>query len=616
MTLPELPETVPECLARSAESETGRGITVVSEDGTRDFRSYRQIRESADRAAAAFRLEGLEHLDRLIVALPTGFDFLSAFFGALAAGIVPVPFPAPEEDAERAAFRRAVERTGGELDAAGLLHAGNLSGWQRPGGSGAGPFSLVSEVGALLEDVPSSITIREPSTLPEIAYIQMTEGTTARPRPVELSHRNIVSNVAAIGEALEVTDEDVGVSWIPLHNPLGMIGGVCFGLAFGIDMVLIDPQRFLSNPESWLEAISRYEGTLSPAPNFAYHYAVRRCRESDLEGLDLSSWRVAMTGGEPVRGQHLDAFVQRFGDYGLDDDVFTPVYGLSEATIGVTFGALEESFSMDPINRRILEEEGRARPLPEEGAPTPSERMHLVSVGEALEGVEVRIVDEQGESLESRILGEIAVRGPNLMRGYVGEVDAAGAASLDRGWLRTGDLGYLADGRLYVVGRACDRIRLDVERTIYPEEVEFFVDAVDGVHAGRSAVFGIPERAEERAEERRREPPQRLVVAFELQSGTAIDDVRQPLRRLLETHLALEPDEVVALSPRSIPRTKSGKVQRSLARKLYLEERLDRRERSGRLSQLYEFARRARYEIESVRSRVESTIREFVDRWR
>jgi acyl-CoA synthetase (AMP-forming)/AMP-acid ligase II len=254
---------------------------------------------------------------------------------------------------------------------------------------------------------------------------------------------------------------------------------------------------------------------------------------------------------------------------------------------------------MDAINRRILEMEGRARPLPEEGAETPSERMHLVSVGTPLEDVEVRVVDEHDEPVEERILGEIAVRGPNVMRGYVGDVDERGAARLEHGWLYTGDLGYLADGRLYVVGRACDRIQLGGGRTVFPEEIEFFADAVEGVHAGRTAVFAAPPAMAEEAADTGG-AAERLVVAFELQPGTTREDVERPLRRLLERHLDVDPDEILDLSPRSIPRTKSGKVRRYLARELYREGRLDRRQREGRLAEIRRWVRRGRREIDAL----------------
>jgi acyl-CoA synthetase (AMP-forming)/AMP-acid ligase II len=591
----ELPDTIPACLARSADSEADHGVTVVDEGGAREFRSYRQLRESADRTAAALQIAGLEPGERVLLALPTGFEFLTAYFGALAAGIVPVPMPAPSEEGDEERYRRTLVQTGRRLEADALVRpvgAGHLD-W--PGSGLTTPFGSVTDLGELLEDVPTSVTIREPADLPATAHIQMTEGTTASPRAVEVTHRNIVRNVAAIGEALEVDDSDVGVSWIPLHNPLGLIGVVCFGVAFGIELVLIHPDRFLARPHCWLEAISRYEGTLSAAPNFAYHYAARRCRESDLEGLDLSSWRVAMSGGEPVRGQHLEAFLKRLRDQGLREDVFTPVYGLSEATIGVTVGPLDDSFVMDAINRHILEQEGRAKQLPDRGPETASERIHLMSVGEPIGEVDVRIVDEEGEPVGERILGEIAVRGPNVMEGYVDGYAERGAARLRRGWLRTGDLGYLADGRLFVVGRACDRIHWRDGRTVFPEEVEFFVDAVDGVHAGRTACFGVDDPSSGSAGDE-----QRLVVAFELQPGTALEDVERPLEELLQTHLALTPDEITALAPRSIPRTKSGKVRRHLARRLYRRDRLDRRNRNGRLVQLERILRRGRRDLAAV----------------
>jgi acyl-CoA synthetase (AMP-forming)/AMP-acid ligase II len=377
-------------------------------------------------------------------------------------------------------------------------------------------------------------------------------------------------------------------------------------------MVLLHPERFLKRPEDWLAAISRHGGTLSAAPNFAYHYAVRRCQESNLEGLDLSSWRVAMSGAEPVRAQHMDAFVRRFKSYGLRRDLFLPVYGLAEATVGVTFGELNAAFEMDGINRRTLEREGRAEPLPEEGAKSPAERLHLVSVGRPLEHIDVKIVDDAGEELAERLCGEICVRGPNVMKGYTedersGESSEPGCSRLEGDWLHTGDLGYVADGKLYVLGRVCDAIETARERTVYPEEIELFVNSVDGIRSGSAVAFDVPapsDASHSDADQSDANQPSLLVIAYELQAGTEAEEVERAVRALLRKHLSLDPHAIAALSPGSVPRTHSGKVRRFLARKLYLNDRLERRERAGELDRIWRFVQRAQTEVSRLRDQV------------
>jgi acyl-CoA synthetase (AMP-forming)/AMP-acid ligase II len=595
-----------EALDRAAEGDDPRGVTIVDEQGGRERRSWSRIWTQARRIAAALRLEGIERLDRILLAFPTGFEFLGAFFGALSIGALPVPAPLPSRWQRGTTNGEPLLATlGRRMNTRAILVDPDVDTGERPSPGTTQPWSLIADVPTLLEDVPVGLSIDEAIGLPDLGYIQLTEGATGLPRGVLLTHDNICSNVSAIGDTLDVGETDVGVSWIPLHNPLGLIGVVCFGVVFDIELVLLDPAHFLKRPESWLQAIDRHDGTLSTAPNFAYDYAVRRCRESELEGLDLSSWRVAMSGGEPVRAQHLESFARRFAEYGLQNDVFTPVYGLSEATLGVTFGSVDGSFRVDAINRRVLETEGRAQPLPDTGAPTPSERMHLVSVGEPLDGVECRIVDDDGEPVAPRVLGEIALRGPNLMRGYVGseghgvppsDSEHADRTHVESGWLRTGDLGYRADDRLYVVGRACDRIELPEGRTIFPEEVELFVDAVDGVYAGRTVVFDGTADGDSESPE--------LVVAFELQSGAEREAVEASVRDLLGHHLALEPDELLALSPRSIPRTKSGKVRRPIARAFHRIDRLDRCDRQARWPNVRRLWRRVRERTEQLGRRL------------
>ena len=609
-------QTLAHMLRGVAEYAPSRGMYVIDPRGSQEFRTYTQILEAALRTGASLRLKGIGPLDRVLLVQSTGFEFLAAFFGTVAIGATPVPYPAPLLEHESAGmgephFVRTARRLGvqaiiadAELEVAGL-----------PGTGPTGPFRFLSDVPTLLEGMPVGAAVEAQTSLPEVAYIQLTAGTTGRMRGVELTHTNILSNVEAIGRAVEVTEDDIGVSWIPPYNSMGLVGVICFGLYWGIDIVMLHPQRFLKHPEDWLSAISTHGGSLSTAPNFAYHYALRRCQESNLEGLDLSSWRVAMSGAEPVRAQHMDAFVRRFSNYGLQHNVFMPVYGLAEATLGVTFGDLNEAFVIDGINRRVLEREGRAEPLPEEGARVPAERLHLVSVGRPLDQIEVAIVDPAGHKLDERRCGEVAVRGPNVMKGYadVARADRAKptrCTRLEGDWLYTGDVGYLADERLYIVGRACDAVCTARGRTLYPEEVELFVNSVDSIRAGSAVAFAVPAGppAEPDAES---EPAELLVIAYELQAGTEPEPIEEAVRTLLAKHLAIDPHALVALSPGSVPKTPSGKVRRFLARKLYLADRLDRRKRSGELDGVRRLLQRARSEV----TRLSNDLYERLEGW-
>jgi acyl-CoA synthetase (AMP-forming)/AMP-acid ligase II len=594
------------------------GVYVIDQRGNQEFRNYTRILESALRAAAAMRVEGIEPHDRVMLVMPMGFEFLAAFFGATLIGAAPVPFPPPQDGMRPGQTEPACVAAARRLNVRGLILAPELDYSRVPVLTGPNAPELVTHLGELLADVPVGAAVEPQSTMPDVGYVQFTSGATGAPRGVELTHSNILSNVRAIGHAIEVTDDDVGVSWIPPHNPMGLVGILCFGMYWGIDMVHLDPERFLRRPEDWLAAISRHRGTLSTAPNFGYHYAVRRCQESNLSGLDLSSWRVAMSGAEPVRAQHMDAFVRRFRDYGVARDLFLPVYGLAEATLGVTFGDLGESFRIDGVYRDRLEKTGEAVPLPEDGPYEPHERLHLVSVGKPLEGVEVEIWGDQGEPLDDRQLGEIMVRGPNVMRGYTEDERSSSprderCTRLVGEWLATGDLGYLVDDYLYLVGRACDVIVRGDGRRVFPEEVELFVNSVDGIRSGSAVVFSGRPPAEP-VDGDGTSKWSSVVVAYETPAGTESEEVEAAVRDLLETHFELEPDTTLVLPPGSIPKTPSGKVRRFLARKLYSRGKLDRRERQPDAERTLRLVRRAGAEVTRLGRKLWTRLGEILER--
>lgn len=605
-----------------AARDDGAGVYVVDPRGGQEFRSYAQILAHASRVGAGLQAKGVVAGERVMLVQSTGFDFLGAFFGAQAIGAVPIPYAPPRTVKRRRLPRKSRNGTSqpGFFDHAERLGARVILA-ERGVDLGkaarrldAGRLKFCGGVSTLLDGVPGAAQATSPPAASDLAYIQLTAGATGPMRGVEISQANILANVFAIGRALRVSPDDVGVSWVPPYNSMGLVGIICFGLYWGLTMVMIHPERFLQHPEDWLRAISRHGGTLSVAPNFGYHYTLRRCQQSNLSGVDLSSWRVAMSGAEPVRAQHMDAFERRFSQYNLKHNLFLPVYGLAEATLAVTFGALDAPIVLDGINRRVLETQGIARPLPAQGAKSPAERLHLVSVGRPLEGVEVKIVGDDGQELPERACGEIWVRGPNRMKGYV-EEDAPGASAprrasrLEGDWLATGDLGYLADAQLYVLGRVCDAIKTARGRTHYPDEVELFVNSVDGIRVGSAVAFSVPaaqmhgeaQAPEQKGAAHADNGASLLVIGYELQAGTEQAHVERAVRTLLRKHLGIDPHTIVALSADSVPKTHSGKVRRFLARDLFLAERLDRRSRAEQRDPLRRVISRAQDSVNRLR---------------
>lgn len=557
-----------ELLRLRAEESPGRSFYVRNGRGVQEFRTLAQLLSSSLRVAYALRERGVGTGEPVLLAQPTGFEFLSTFFGLQAVGAIPIPLGWPggadllRGPANMARWRRLASRYGARVLICGALEGRTIL--------PPHPLELVIDQAQLLEGVATRVEFEAHQTGPaDIAYIQSTSGTTGAPRGVRLTQEGIYASVEAIGQRIEARDDDILVSWLPMDNIMGLVGVVFFALHWNIRPVLMPPERFLAHPEDWFWAISDHRATLSLAPNFSFNFCVRRCNESELNGLDLSSWRIAMNGSEPVRAQHMQAFAKRFHQYGLKDHILMPVYGLSEATLGVSFHNAARPIEIEGINRRDLEWEGVATPLPPQGAARPSERMHVVSVGRPLESLQLRIVDEQtGKPLGERKLGEIAIAGPNVAAGYVAATLPGEQTDQERlptrfedGWLRTGDLGFLADGKLYFITRASERILLKSGRSIFPEEVELFVDAVDGVRAGSTAVFAAP--GEPAADEE-----VGVVVVFEVQPGADAEEIKSTIRPLLKTHLELEPAQIIEMPARTIPKTATGKVRRHHSRRL------------------------------------------------
>lgn len=592
--------TVLDALEGTAQRSPRRGMYVLDEKGNQEFRTYPQILEAALRVGAALQRRGLGQHDRILFVLPTSFEFLTAFFGAISVGAIPVPIAPPRDVIADSSDRaEAVLRLAERMKTPAALFSTRDDDASRP--PQARELKHVMDISGLVEGVAVGAT-PEPGRCGEIAYIQTTSGATGRRRAAELTHRNILTNVRAVGHRLEVTGDDIGVSWLPLHSILGLVGVVLFTLYWELDAVLMHPDRFLRRPEEWLHLFGRHAGTLAAAPSFGFDYCVRRCQESNLADVDLSSWRVALTGGGPVRPSHLAGFRRRFGRYGLRDNLFTPVYGLTEATLGVTFAAIDSPVREDVIARDVLEKDGRAESV--EGHVRPDERLEFVSVGRPLTDIDVMIIDHRGIEVGDRIVGEVAVRGPNIMRGYFDrpKKSSDGGTRISGEWLMTGDLGYVADGELFVVGRRVEQIHGD-HREILPRPIEDVIDAVDGVRVGSAVVFGAPG-----------DKGEGLIVALEIQPGAEQAEIEAIVRSRLIRHFQLEPREVVCLSPQSVPRSPTGKVRRHLVRRFYDEGILDRKARTQEFDAVRRLLQRSRHGVMKLGQTLVGGVRRLIER--
>jgi acyl-CoA synthetase (AMP-forming)/AMP-acid ligase II len=408
-----------------------------------------------------------------------------------------------------------------------------------------------------LTELPGAPAARRALDPDALGFIQFSSGTTQAPKPVALTHRKILANVDAIGGVIlgaypeSERFRHVAVSWLPLYHDMGLVGGVFTSLFHSRDLVLIPPEIFLARPAQWLRAISRHRATISPAPNFAYALCTERIRDEEIASVDLSSWRVAMNGAEPVTPAVLTRFVERFGALGLREEALTPVYGLAEATLAVTFSELRKRFRVNRFDARSLAEEERAISA-ETGTA-------IVSLGPPLPGFDVRIADDAGRPLPAGSLGRVCVRGPSLMSGYDG-MPAETAAVLADGWLDSGDVGFLFDGELHLYGRAKDLIIVN-GRNHAPQDVEHAIDDVPGVRAGCSAAVGA--LAHDGSGEA-------LWILVERTRSAAQSDeqIADAVRRRALERSGLRAARVIVLEPGTLPRTSSGKIRRQEALRL------------------------------------------------
>ena len=528
-------------------------IVHLGDDGETTI-SYRELSRQADAVAAGLQRAGLEARQTVAIMLPTSPEYFHTYFGVLRAGGIPVPIYPP---ARLSQIEEHVRRHAGILanaQAAMLVTVAEARGVARLLEARVAGLRRVVTVAELIAGGGTPLPV--PVGRDDIAFLQYTSGSTGDPKGVVLTHANLLANIRAIGQVIDLRPDDVFVSWLPLYHDMGLISAWLASLYFAMPLVVMSPLAFLARPERWLLAIQRYRGTISAAPNFAYELCVKRIGTDEIAGLDLSSWRIAANGAEPVMPETLRRFSERFGPYGFRSEAMTPVYGLAECTVGLLCPPLGRGPRIDRVRREPFSAAGRAEPAAADDAGA----LRFVSCGRPLPGHDVRIVDVLGSEVGERIEGRLEFRGPSATSGYYRNAEQT-RHLFDGDWLDSGDRAYLADGEIHLTGRVKDII-IRGGRNIYPHEVEDAVGAVTGVRRGCVAVFGSPD-ADSGTE--------RLVVLAEAkESGAA---AQYALRaRIVEATVAVlgePPDEVVLAPPQTVLKTSSGKIRRAACRELH-----------------------------------------------
>jgi acyl-CoA synthetase (AMP-forming)/AMP-acid ligase II/acyl carrier protein len=539
---------------RAAESGHRDAYLFLAESGEEMGRlTWGQLDARAQSIAAALA-SSLRPGATALLLFPPGLELIAAFFGCLYAGVIAVPAYPPRPGREQrllAILRDAEPRlalTTSELHA-GLIPLAErfpdlgLLRWLATDDLPAGSWNGLSP---------------EPDTA---AFLQYTSGSTALPKGVVVTHANLAHNSAMIQAAFEQDEESVVVGWLPLYHDMGLIGNVLQPLWSGGRCVLMSPLSFLQRPRRWLEAISRYRATTSGGPSFAYELCAGRIGAEEREGLDLSSWRVAFNGAEPVRAETMERFAEAFAPCGFRREAFYPCYGLAEATLFVTGGPPGEAFHEQSLDAQALE---RHEAIPSGDGPA----RRLVSCGSPWAGQRVAIADpETGAELPSGRVGEIWVQGPSVARGYWGRAEETArtfGACLDSGegpFLRTGDLGFLRNAELFVTGRLKDLIILR-GRNHYPQDLELTAErSHPALRPGCGAAFPVDLDGEER-----------LVIALEVERrrGLDLEEVTAAVRRAVAEEHEVQVHQVVLLRAGTIPKTSSGKIQRHACRAGFL----------------------------------------------
>jgi amino acid adenylation domain-containing protein/non-ribosomal peptide synthase protein (TIGR01720 family) len=525
-----------ELLQQRATSAPEREAYRFLDDGETGI-TYAELDRRA--RAIATRLQDMRG-ERALLLYPAGLNFIEAFFGCLYAGVIAVPSPLPRRNAQR--LEALVTDSGATI---ALTNATLLTKME----------SIATRLRWLATDAIESGTYQEPELSPDsLAYLQYTSGSTSAPKGVMITHGNVLHNSASIHEGFAHTPDSRALTWLPHFHDMGLVDGIIQPLYGGFPGILMSPMSFLQQPLRWLEAITRFQITHTGGPNFAYDLCVRRVNREQRARLDLRSWRVAYNGAEPVRFETLQRFANEFGECGFRREAFYPAYGLAEATLKVSGGA--------PVTCTVRSDALEQHRVVEAVSGADNTRT-LAGCGQAGLDTEIEIVDTETFT-RCEAVGEIWVHGPGVAAGYWNQPEeteakfhARLAGASGKTYLRTGDLGFVRDGELFVTGRVKDLIIIR-GRNLYPHDLELAVEQChEALRAGGGAAFSLEVEDEER-----------LVVVQELEPRRRADSdtLLELIRQTLADEFEVQPYAILLVKAGSVPKTSSGKIQRGACR--------------------------------------------------
>ncbi len=524
--------------------------------------TYAELMQRSNGYAQALAGAGIQPGEVVILILQHGVDLAFAFFGAILYGAIPSIMPFLTEKLSPEQYRRSLTALFEICNPAAVITYPEFESEVR---QAIAPHASIRAI-LLSSDIPSPAAAEvvpskglDPA---DIVLLQHSSGTTGLQKGVALSHQAVFNQLESYSRALHLAPEDVIISWLPLYHDMGLIAGFLLPILSGIPLVLLSPFDWVRAPYRLLQAISQYKGTLTWLPNFAYNFCAQKIRPRDLEGVDLASWRAVINCSEPMYYRSHQLFLERFAPYGLRPTALATCYAMAENVFAVTQGGIDAPVTIDPVSQRGLLVDRVARP------PQPGEDViNMLSAGRPIDNTRVRILDEHHHELPERSLGEIALHSDCMLTGYYQRPDLTKKA-FTGGWYLTGDLGYMADGEVYVTGRKKDLIIVG-GKNVYPQDLESLASEVPGVHPGRVAAFGVP-NPETGTED--------VVIAAELEDHSLDpeDPAAQPIADEIRRRITRGSDvalRYVKLVRRGwLLKTSSGKVARSANREKYLSE--------------------------------------------
>ncbi len=553
--------TLPDLIRHNYKTNPQKTAFVLQHAGQEDFSiSYQELVVGSARYAQTYARDGIKPGEVVILILQHGEDLVYSFWGAILYGAIPAIMPFLTE-------KLSPERYHADLS--------TLVSITKPATIVTYP-EFEQEIRDVLNPDSSvrSIIITnhiEPSAAPdfdglpglkrspeEIVLLQHSSGTTGLQKGVALSHQAVLNQLDAYTKALRLSADDVIVSWLPLYHDMGLIAGFLMPVLMGIPLVLLSPFDWVRAPYRLFQSVSRYKGTLSWLPNFAYNFCAQKVRDRDMEGVDLSSWRIITNCSEPVKWESQQVFYERFKGYGLRETTLQCSYAMAENVFAVTQTDLDSVPVTDELDREAYMTKRIALP-PVDGQPS----LRMLSSGKPINNTRIRVLDEKGHDLPDKVIGEIALQSDCMLTGYYNRPDATQRAFKDD-WYLTGDYGYTLDGEVFVAGRKKDMIIVG-GKNVYPQDLETLAYEVAGIHAGRAVAFGI---YDEKA------GTEEVVIIAEVDTDDA--EERQKIADALRQHITK--NSAVALrhahivGKKWILKTSSGKTARSANREKFLKE--------------------------------------------